>query len=31
VSFLVIWSAFLIVYWMLGLPLGLGASYAYPS
>jgi len=31
VSFLVIWSAFLIVYWLLGLPLGLGASYVYPS
>ncbi|MGE0623621.1 MAG: AbgT family transporter [Pseudomonadales bacterium] len=31
VGFLVIWSAFLIAYWMLGLPLGLGASYAYPS
>jgi len=30
VGFLVIWSAFLIVYWTLGLPLGLGASYAYP-
>ncbi|NNF57807.1 MAG: AbgT family transporter, partial [Rhodothermaceae bacterium] len=31
VTFLVIWTAFLLLYWMLGLPLGLGASYAYPA
>lgn len=31
VGFLVTWSVFLIVYWTLGLPLGLGASYVYPS
>jgi aminobenzoyl-glutamate transport protein len=30
VVFLVAWSAFLLLYWMLGLPLGLGASYVYP-
>jgi len=31
VSFLVIWTAFLLGYWTLGLPLGLQASYGYPS
>jgi len=31
VSFLVVWSAFLLVYWALGIPLGLQASYAYPG
>ncbi|HEY5644350.1 MAG TPA: AbgT family transporter [Pseudomonadales bacterium] len=31
VGFLVIWSAFLLLYWTLGLPLGLGASYTYPG
>ena len=30
VTFLVIWALFLILYWMLGIPLGLGASYVYP-
>jgi len=30
VAFLVAWSAFLLLYWMLGIPLGLGASYAFP-
>ena len=30
VTFLVIWTLFLILYWMLGIPLGLGASYSYP-
>jgi p-aminobenzoyl-glutamate transporter AbgT len=29
--FLVIWTIFLIVYWLLGLPLGLQAPYAYPA
>jgi len=29
--FLVIWTAFLIVYWLLGFPLGLQAPYAYPA
>jgi aminobenzoyl-glutamate transport protein len=31
VSFLVIWSVFLMIYWSLGIPLGLQASYVYPS
>lgn len=31
VGFLIVWSAFLILYWTLGLPLGLGASYSYPG
>lgn len=30
VTFLVLWSLFLIGYWMLGIPLGLQASYTYP-
>ncbi len=30
VTFLVAWSAFLILYWKIGIPLGLQASYAYP-
>ena len=29
--FLVSWSIFLIVYWLLGIPLGFGASYVYPA
>jgi aminobenzoyl-glutamate transport protein len=29
-GFLLIWSAFLIGYWTLGIPLGLQASYSYP-
>lgn len=29
-TFLVVWTAFLLVYWGLGLPLGLQAPYAYP-
>lgn len=28
--FLAIWSAFLVLYWTLGIPLGFGASYSYP-
>jgi aminobenzoyl-glutamate transport protein len=31
VSFLVLWTAFLLLYWTLGIPLGLQASYTYPS
>ena len=31
VAFLLLWSAFLIGYWMLGLPLGPGTSYIYPA
>ncbi len=30
ITFLIAWSAFLILYWLLGIPLGFGASYAYP-
>ncbi len=30
ITFLVIWTAFLILYWLIGLPLGLQASYVYP-
>ena len=29
--FLVTWTIFLIVYWTLGLPLGIQASYTYPA
>jgi len=31
VGFLVTWTLFLLAYWGLGLPLGLGASYTYPA
>jgi aminobenzoyl-glutamate transport protein len=30
VGFLIVWSAFLVLYWTLGIPLGLQASYSYP-
>ena len=30
VTFLVVWTIFLVVYYMLGFPLGIGASYTYP-
>ena len=30
VTFLVFWTLFLLVYWMLGVPLGLQAPYTYP-
>jgi len=30
-SFLVLWTAFLLLYWLVGLPLGLQSSYIYPS
>ncbi|MGA4608665.1 AbgT family transporter [Pseudoalteromonas maricaloris] len=30
IAFLIGWSIFLLIYWMLGIPLGLQASYAYP-
>ena len=29
VTFLVVWTAFLLIYWGLGFPLGLQASYTY--
>jgi len=31
IGFLVSWSAFLLLYWMIGLPLGLQSSYYYPA
>ncbi len=31
VTLLVLWSAFLLFYWSLGMPLGLQASYTYPG
>lgn len=31
ISLLVIWSAFLIIYWMIGIPLGFQANYIYPA
>ena len=31
VAFLIAWSAFLLLYWALGIPLGLQASYVYPA
>lgn len=30
VVFLIFWTLFLLIYWMLGIPLGLQASYTYP-
>ena len=30
VTFIVLWTAFLLLYWSLGMPLGLQASYTYP-
>lgn len=31
VSLLVIWSAFFILYWMAGIPLGIQSNYMYPA
>ncbi len=31
IAFLITWTTFLIVYWLLGIPLGLQAPYNYPS
>jgi len=31
ITYLVLWSGFLLLYWSLGLPLGPGASYVYPT
>ena len=31
VTFLIGWTLFLVLYWQLGIPLGLDAPYAYPS
>ena len=30
-AFLVLWSALLVVFWTLGLPLGTDSSYVYPA
>ena len=30
-TLLVVWTMFLLAFWALGLPLGLGASYVYPA
>ena len=30
ISLLILWTAFLVVYWLLGIPLGLQAGYTYP-
>ena len=30
VTFLVLWTLFLLAYWALGIPLGLAATYSYP-
>jgi aminobenzoyl-glutamate transport protein len=29
-TFIVLWTLFLLGFWALGLPLGLGATYSYP-
>lgn len=31
ITILIAWTIFLLIYWSLGLPLGLGASYVYPA
>jgi aminobenzoyl-glutamate transport protein len=31
IAFLTLWTVLLIVYWMLGIPLGIQAPYGYPS
>lgn len=30
ITFLIFWSIFLVIYWMLGIPLGIQATYTYP-
>jgi len=30
VTFIVLWTAFLLIYWALGIPLGLQSAYTYP-
>jgi len=29
-AFFILWTIFLLLYWYLGIPLGLQASYTYP-
>jgi aminobenzoyl-glutamate transport protein len=31
ITFLIVWTIFLLLYWLTGLPLGLQASYTYPA
>jgi len=31
ITFTIVWTLFLILYWMLGIPLGLQANYIYPA
>ncbi|MFZ6801678.1 AbgT family transporter [Undibacterium sp. Di24W] len=31
ISLLVLWTAFLLCFWMFGIPLGIGASYSFPA
>lgn len=31
ITFLIIWTIFLLIYWVLGIPLGLQAGYTYPG
>jgi aminobenzoyl-glutamate transport protein len=31
VTIIIVWTAYLLAYWTLGIPLGLGASYVYPG
>lgn len=31
VTFLIVWSIFLLLWWSAGIPLGLGASFSYPA
>tara|TARA_R110002049_G_scaffold98575_2_gene240006 strand:+ start:61 stop:567 length:507 start_codon:yes stop_codon:yes gene_type:complete len=31
VSFIILWTLFLLLYWAIGLPLGLQAHYSYPG
>jgi len=30
-TFLAAWSVFLLIYWTIGIPLGIGSSYTYPA
>jgi aminobenzoyl-glutamate transport protein len=30
-SFLAAWTVFLLIYWTIGIPLGIGSSYTYPA
>ena len=30
ISLILLWTAFLVIYWLVGIPLGLQAPYVYP-